>query len=296
MTYSRTRRSPPPVPKKPASTVEKAYFTVADFAKLSRTSRNTLHHYDAIGLLSPALRGENNYRYYTSGQLAVVNVIQTLQALGMSLAEIKALGDRRSPEFSDEVLAKQIDRIDRRIEDWDRAKKLILTLRKSIQSVKNVDEDAITIQYLPEESIILGDPNDYSRGGNDYHALGDFYDTMARKQPDLDLNYPVWAVFSEERIKRGDWIWPDRYYFYNPGGNDRRPAALYAIGYKRGGYGQSGDLYRRMLAFIDDSGFEICGNAYEEYPLNEICIADSSRYLMRVMIMVKGKLKGRDDI
>jgi len=264
-------------------------FSISDFAKFSRTTRDTLLHYDRIGLVSPASRGENNYRYYSSNQLATVNVIRTLQQLGMTLDEIKALKDRRTPELADEVFEQQIEKIDSRIGDLIGARNLLLTLQKSIHSVASINEDMLMIQFLPEEAIALGDRNDYSHGESDYDALLVFYHAMSKKYPDLDMNYPVWAVFSEERIKRGDWVYPDRFYFYNPEGQDLRPAALYAIGYTRGGYGQSDRLYKRMKEYIDKNGFEICGDTYEEYPLNELCISNDSNYLMRVMITVREK-------
>jgi len=242
-----------------------------------------------MGLLSPASRGENNNRYYPSGQLAVLNVIRTLQELGMPLSEIKVLKDKRTPEFVDERFERQIEIIEEKIKDWVRARQLLLTLKKAIHSALRVDEKAITVQFLPEEPIILGELNDYSRGMDDYDALFTFFHAMREKHPDLDLNYPAWAVFSAERIKRGDWIWPDRYYFYNPDGQDKRPAALYAIGYTRGGYGQSDELYKRLIDYIDKNNFEICGDVYEEYPLNEVCIIDDKNYLMRVMIAVREK-------
>jgi effector-binding domain-containing protein len=96
-------------------------------------------------------------------------------------------------------------------------------------------------------------------------------------------------MFSEERIKRRDWVWPDRYYYLDSEGNAEKPAELYAIGYHRGGYGQTGELYERILRYIDENGFEICGPAFEEYPLNEICIKNENEYLIRVMITVRKK-------
>ena len=118
-----------------------------------------------------------------------------------------------------------------------------------------------------------------------------FYLDCNEKYPDLDLNYPVWALFSEERIRRRDWVWPDRYYFYGPEGYDKKPAALYAVGYMRGGYGEGHDLYVRLLDYIGVNGFEICGPAYEEYPLNEICMLEEKDYLIRVAIPVKRRGK-----
>ena len=270
------------------------FFTASHFAKIARTTKATLHHYDAIGLLSHSLRDENNkYRYYSIGQLADINMIHTLQAFDIPLSEIRKLKEKlkdvHTAEQFEELHAQWLDKIDRKINEWVRSQKLLFALRKAAHSVVNVNEDAVTIQFQQAEAIILGDLNDCSNGRNDYHALSDFYDALGKKFPDLDLKYPVWGTFSEERIKRGDWVWPDRYYFYNPDGHDKKPAALYAIGYTRGGYGHSDELYKRMIDFINKNGFEICGDAYEEYPLNEICVSDGTNYLIRVMLTVREK-------
>jgi len=267
------------------------FLSVSEFAKFSRTTRYTLLHYDRMGLLSPVSRGDNNYRYYSSSQLAAVNVIRTLQELGISLREIKKLRDRRTPKLAEKGLTSQIGKINRKIEDWERAKKLLLTLQNTIASVADTDESETAIKYMPEAPIVLGEPNDYGSGKNDYDALMGFYHSIGEKHPEMDLNYPVWAIFSKDRVKNGDWVWPDRYYFYNPEGGDRRPAGLYAVGYTRGGYGQNGELYKRLTGYIESSGFEICGDAYEEYPLNEVCIAEDNNYLIRVMIAVREKIK-----
>lgn len=269
--------------------IDSGFLSVSDFARFSRTTRDTLHHYDKIGLLSPVSRGANNYRYYSGGQLAVINVIRTLRELGMTLAEIQKLKQNLTPERMDEVFSGQLEKIDQKIDEWVNARKLLSTLKESIHTALQIDESAITIQFMPEEAIILGEPNDYSGGRHDYDALLDFYTTISGRYSQVSLNYPVWAMFSEERIRRKDWVWPDRYYFYHSAGQDKRPAALYAIGYTRCGYGMGGALYQRLLDYIDRNGFEICGNAYEEYPLNELCVADDHHYLMRVMITVRAK-------
>jgi len=135
----------------------------------------------------------------------------------------------------------------------------------------------------------LGEPNDYSNGRNVLDALLSFYHRTNEKYPELDLNYFVWSIYSAERIKRGDWIGADRYYLYNPEGGDKKPGAFYAVGYTRGGYCQCGGLYKRLLEYIEDNGFEISGDTYEEYPLNEVCISDENNYLIRVMITVRKK-------
>ncbi|MCL2707879.1 MAG: MerR family transcriptional regulator [Defluviitaleaceae bacterium] len=269
--------------------IDDGLFTISEFARFTRTTRDTLLHYDRIGLLSPNKRGENNYRMYSSDQLAVVNVIRTMQRLGMQLSEVKTLKDNRNPAFTEQFFAKQVKNIDEKIDEWVCAKKLLLTLQETIHEASGADENELTIKFMPEQAIALGEPNDYGRGRDDYDALISFYHHMQKKHPHMDMNYPVWAIFKRERILRGDWKWPDRYYFYNPEGTERKPASLYAIGYARGGYGQSDGLYERLLAYVNNSGFCVSGDAFEEYPQNEVCIADSKSYLIRVMIAVTEK-------
>ena len=262
-------------------------FSIADFAKLSRTNRSTLLYYDKIGLLSPVARRENNYRYYSHAQITTVNLIRTCQALGMSIEEIKALGMERSPEMVSEVLGRQIVQIDEKIDTWISARKLLSTLKNVIDPMLSVDEDAITVEFLPAEPIVLGGINNYHGGEDDYSALANFYIECSKKYPNLNLNYPVWGYFSEEQLKNADWGWPDRYYFYNPDGYDKRPAAEYAMGYMRGGYGKCGAMFEQLTAYIRDNGYEICGPGFTEYPLNELCYVNDDDYLLRLLITVR---------
>jgi len=269
--------------------IENGLFSISEFARYTRTTRDTLLHYDQIGLLSPASRGENNYRYYAANQLPVVFVIRALLRLGMSLEEIKEIRSRKTPELTEDVLEQQVKKIDKHIEDWIRARKLLIMLKDMIQSVSGVDHNAISIQHVPAQAIILGKLNDFSNNRTDLDALIDFYQDMSRSYPKLDLSYPVWWVFTEEQIRQGKYNEPNRFYFHNPEGHDIKPAALYAVGYVSDIYDSKIDLYDRMLSYIYDNGYEVCGDIYEEYPLTESCISEHSNSLIRVMITVRKK-------
>ena len=266
-------------------------FSVSDFAKYSRTTKDTLLHYDRINLLTPIERGENDYRYYSPSQLATVNVIRTLQQLGMSLSEIKELIDRRNPENFDATFEQQMDKLDKKIEELLSTKHLLRTLANNIKTGLSINEDSISIEYLEEEALIMGETNDYSDGKDDFDALNVFYEKINNRYPGLNLNYPVWGAFSKERITSRDWKYPDRFYFYHPKGEEIRPASLYAIGYTRGGYGNCGDLYQVLLDYIEKEGCRVSGDTFEEYILNEICVDNDQNYLIRVMIAVEKNKK-----
>ncbi len=257
-------------------------------AALTGLSIRALHHYDALGLLSPA-RGENGYRFYSIKQLAICNTIRILHQLHVPLVEIKQLLEQRTPKLAEDVLVNQIGDFGEKQSHLAQAQALLHTTLRSIRSGMSAEEGEIKIENMPAERIMMGDVNDYSDGRTDYDALYTFYETMSERYSlsEYDICFPVWGMISEERIKTGNWGYPERFYFFNPNGNDQRPGATYAVSHTRSGYGGGRDVFSRMLSYIEQNGYEVCGNAYEEYPLNEVGVLDESDYLMRIMIMVR---------
>src|SRR5215207_8564933 len=79
--------------------------TVGALAKASGLTVRTLHHWDAIGLLSPASRGQNGYRRYGEGEVTRLYRILALRRLGLSLDEVAAALEREGPELEAAVRA-----------------------------------------------------------------------------------------------------------------------------------------------------------------------------------------------
>ena len=67
---------------------KKVFLSAGRFAALVGTTKETLFHYDEIGLFVPKRRGTNGYRYYAMDQIETFDVIGMLRELGMPLAEI----------------------------------------------------------------------------------------------------------------------------------------------------------------------------------------------------------------
>ena len=64
---------------------------VSEVAKLTGVSVRTLHYYDEIGLLKPAVVAENGYRLYSDGNLQQLQQILFFRELDFSLQEIKRI-------------------------------------------------------------------------------------------------------------------------------------------------------------------------------------------------------------
>jgi len=73
-------------------------FKIGDFARLARVSPRLLRWYEEVGLLVPAqVDSASGYRYYSASQLVQLNRILALKELGLSLEQIAAMLDTRTP-------------------------------------------------------------------------------------------------------------------------------------------------------------------------------------------------------
>ncbi|CUB26995.1 HTH-type transcriptional activator TipA [Bacillus subtilis] len=90
------------------------YFTTGEFSKLCRVKKQTLFHYDDIGLFSPEIKKENGYRYYSYHQFEIFQVISLFKELGVPLKEIKRLIKDKTPDKILHVLKEKSIEIDKK--------------------------------------------------------------------------------------------------------------------------------------------------------------------------------------
>ena len=106
--------------------------TVNQVAKVSGVSVRALHHYDEIGLLKPAQRGRNGYRYYGRDELLRLQQILIHRELDIPLTEIGRILD--APDFDQlSALAQQRERL---AEEAKRYAQLVRTIDRTIASLK----------------------------------------------------------------------------------------------------------------------------------------------------------------
>lgn len=95
-----------------------------EFAKLCRTTKETLRHYERVGILRPVLQEDNGYKKYSSVQIADFSLIAALRSTGLSLSEIKDFLQESSREHLDIVLRQRIDALDQQKRDLERKQRM----------------------------------------------------------------------------------------------------------------------------------------------------------------------------
>lgn len=126
--------------------------TVHEVSKLAGISVRTLHHYDKIGLLSPATRTSAGYRLYSESDLARLQQILLFRELEFPLNEIRAIID--SPAFDrTQALEQQIQLLKLKREHLDGLINLAQsTLRKGAKHMDFKAFDTSKIDAYAEQA------------------------------------------------------------------------------------------------------------------------------------------------
>lgn len=259
------------------------YMSISEFAEATSIKRANLIFYDRIGLLHPEVRGENNYRYYTSHQLSTAYLISALRSIGISLDDIKSYATTRTPEHMIQLFEDQERHIEHEIENLKEIKRLMRTYVQLAEEVMHTDTSQIQIMNLEEETIFLG--NEIKKGLSLEEANIEFYEYAITCN--MNLSYPFGAVISKETILSGVVNEAKQYYMIVPHKEYQvKPAGRYLVGYAHGGYGDDQELHQRLLTYIKEHHLIVTGNGYEEYPLNEMSTKNSDDFLIRLQIKI----------
>lgn len=107
-------------------------FSIGQVSKLFEISKDTLRHYDKIGILKPEVNEANGYRYYYEEDLEKLGLILETKYLGISLSEIKETIEsesliqyKNSVEKQEKSIKKQIEELKRKQEHLQEAKEVL---------------------------------------------------------------------------------------------------------------------------------------------------------------------------
>lgn len=104
----------------------KKHFLIGDVSKLMNIPKPTLRYYDQKGILSPQIKGENGYRYYSEEQLILLKEIKMMRDLELPLQEIKKFLNNSEPDNILEILDETLIKIRNKINTFQIIEKNIL--------------------------------------------------------------------------------------------------------------------------------------------------------------------------
>lgn len=159
--------TPPPF-KKPG-----ARWRVGDLAKMTGLTVRTLHHYEEIGLLAAAARGEGGHRLYDEASIQRLYRIRVLRRLGIALSEIRSLIDDDASVGS--VMGQHLARIEQEVEDLTRLRDHLRRICRQPGSDVDTAELLRTLDAMSRLERHVDARRPYAAGGveQEWRALAD---------------------------------------------------------------------------------------------------------------------------
>lgn len=261
------------------------YFTTGKFAKMCNIDKHVLFHYDDIGLFKPEMINEKGYRYYSYDQYFTLCVILNLKNIGMSLKDIKAYLEHRTPEMFLGLLEEKTLEISEKI-------KWLQEVQKSIKNLKELTTEGmkdaydIHLELLPKEYIIPSN-NIENQSAINFASFMQEYIKFC-KSLGITINEYVGSMITVNSLRDKNFL-NTSYLFIKSdfpikGKTMVRKKGVYLCGYFKGRYEEFYKLYNKMLTFADEKNIVLGKYSYEEYLISDIAERSIDNYVSKIMI------------
>lgn len=231
------------------------YMTTGEFAAAKGVSKDTLFHYDDIGLFCPEKVSENGYRLYSIYQLETFDTIRMLRDLGMPLKEIRDILDNRSPECVMCVFAEREQQIDIQIEKLRSTKQWLSRRREKIASAEKIDFSEVTMQEFPERYYLYGHVTD----GSEKSLYRKTSELIAEfKNSGMRSDYDVAYIQYEDNVAKANFTEYDNTILLMDerplkGKYQTLPGGKYIVAYHVGHWINIGQAYWRLLQYKEEN-------------------------------------------
>ena len=271
------------------SDMPEVVFTTREFARLCGTTKDTLFHYEEVGLLKPRRRA-NGYREYTAEDFFVFNIIQVLQQTGSSLEEI---GEHLAHHDTERTLAlfeekrRELAVKRQQLEQMEHfLAQNIAVMEFAMQAVY----DEPKVEEQPEERLLVV-PLEAGEGDNLEGItlrLSDHFKTC--RQGGLLDRFPLGSIIPYANVLVGS---DEESYFTSQVPEDfvggplvTKPKGRYATLLHKGDYASFGQGYAILLEYIRRERLTVTGDCYVRDLVSYLASSVEEHFVLQISIQV----------
>lgn len=269
----------------------KDLFTIGEIANLFGINIRTLRYYDEINLLKPEFIDSNSkYRYYSTKQFEHINTIKYLRALDMPLSKIIDFFKNREIDTLVSMMKEQQKEISKKKYELELIERKIQNRITQIEDAISSEYSIIEEKWIPKRNIAILKKN--IKVGDDIECpiaeLGKKNDlntaiflgkvALSIDQRNLLVNnfdeFTSVMVILEEEDKGNE-----RYECISEGD--------YLILRFKGTHTEAKKYYMKMLKYIKEKMYIICGNAIEITMIDYGMTKDTHKFVTEIQIPYK---------
>ncbi len=268
------------------------YFTTGELSQLCKIPRKTLLYYDKLGLITPEVIDENDYRYYTRSQLFLLQLILTLRQLDIPIVQIKEYLANRSLNNYDTLFNERISHFKHEV---NRLQQLITQLEYAVDSlneVRSLELDKITLKTCREEYLFISDkavPNKNFKNRSTYIA-----NMFAELEKTVPLTSNSFGYIYNTEVLKNFSTKHLCHYFYtlnqplNSPHCYKKAAGIYLTLYFQGVYMFNNKKYLQLLSdYLAKNSFAPMSPIYITSLSDYWTTNDMSKYIYKMEVRVK---------
>ncbi len=268
--------------------------SIGKMAALNHITVQALRHYDKIDLLKPLhVDGETGYRYYDIKQCAILDMIQYMKSLGMSLEQIREQFEKKDIGQIQDILRKQSHNIDEEIGKLRQMKRGVeACIRNYDRYLRMPEEGIVTLETIPDRRVFCydGKINIYDYGLDTYeYILRELKQQVIIR--DLPMVYfcNVGSIWRKEMIDAGKFVSSEIFVFVDDDFEEQEgieviPGGDFACIYFHS-FWKEKESAQRLFSYVEERGYEIIGDYVCEVVV-ELPIFDDIERNMYVRLQV----------
>lgn len=268
---------------------KKHFLTTGQLAKLHHINKKTLMYYDEIGLFSPKIRADNNYRYYTFDQCNKLETILFLRELDFSIPEILSYMKTSTPEVVLELMSTQKEKVNNQIQKFLKLHAILEQKETYIQNAINSFRKGIFIEEVESEKLLispylesdsLADIYNFFEGTlsslGEIHLYNYYYGSILTEEDWANCNYNNYSLFYIKPLN-----------FTASLNSFLKPAGRYLTLYWRGSWETLPKAYNYIHEHCQKNHILITGYSYEENIIDDFCASSANDYVTKISIQIQ---------
>lgn len=273
------------------SEIGNRYFTTGEFAKLCGTTKETLFHYDRVGILKPKKLLENQYRVYSSDQFFEFDLIRVLKQAGSSLREIEWYLNHYDEEHFIRILKEKREQIKRQRSELQKMENMLAHTIATTERALGETYGVPRLEWQEEETLLVVrlEPGE---GDSVYGTTARLREHFKRcENYRLVDKFPLGSVILKEEVLAGGE--EESYFFSRMPRKSRgphqmiKPAGTYATVIHKGNYDTFSEGYQGLLRFIREEGLAVTGNAYVYEMISYLAAGTQDSFVMQMSVQVE---------
>ncbi|HIV65473.1 MAG TPA: MerR family transcriptional regulator [Candidatus Mailhella excrementigallinarum] len=269
----------------------KTFLKTGEFARLCRTTKETLFHYDREGILKPEHVSANGYRHYGIKQYFDFDLISLLRETGSTLEEIRNYREARDPCAYLRLLRERAGVLREEQARLARREAMLEKLVALTEEALAAEYDTLLFEERKPEWVAVVPTKPEKILGSGGNAVECYADCLAwDMQRGNVADPPLGMVIPERNACRGEF-WPCHFFTRaeegGPGDVREIPGGRYAVLFHRGEVAGQAEAFRFMAAEVGKKGLRACGDAYIYDQMSCFLTGSGAAYVAKYIVRVE---------